>query len=114
MRDVTLTYNKGTDNCGGAVSCVVTSITSNEPVNGTGDGDTAPDATLTSPPSNSAKVRAERSGHGDGRVYRLHVTGTDTHGATCEATVIVGVPHDQGTGSTPVDSAPPSFDSLTP
>ena len=37
-------------------------------------------------------VRAERSGAGDGRVYRIAFTVTDSHGATCSGVVTVGVP----------------------
>ena len=49
-------------------------------------------------------VRAERSGTGDGRVYRIAFDGSDGAGGTCSGTVTVGVPHDQRKGSTPVDS----------
>ena len=41
MVDVNVGYLSA-DNCGGAVTTTL-SVTSNEPVNGTGDGDTAPD-----------------------------------------------------------------------
>jgi hypothetical protein len=92
---------------------VIDAITQDEPVNDLGDGDTSPDGKLTAPPSSKASVRAERSGTGDGRVYRVHYTATDTHGATCSGTATVGVPHDQS-GAAPVDSALPSYDSLTP
>jgi hypothetical protein len=40
------------------------------------------------------QLRAERSGRGDGRVYRLAFTATDDHGAQCTGTALVGVPHD--------------------
>lgn len=101
---------------GDAVSIVIDGVTQDEPVDavGNGDGKTAPDAFLTTPLSNRAQVRAERAGGGDGRVYRLHVTATDSFGATCSATLRVGVPHDQGGQPVPVDSAPPSFNSLLP
>lgn len=95
------------------VSIVITSVTQDEPVNGIGDGNTSPDAFLASQPSNSVQLRAEREGPGDGRVYRLGFTATST-GGQCSGTVTVGVPHDQGRGSIPIDSAPPSYDSLLP
>src|SRR4029079_7738446 len=41
MRDVTINYS-ATDGCAG-VNCQITNITSNEPIDGTGDGDTSPD-----------------------------------------------------------------------
>lgn len=89
----------------------VTGVTQDEPVNGLGDGDDSPDAVL-GPASHQVQLRAERSGLGDGRVYRIAVTVTDELGLTCSATLRVGVPHDQA--SAPVDSAPPSFNSLLP
>jgi hypothetical protein len=99
---------------GGTVTLVIDGITQDEPVNGRGDGNTAPDAFLTSPLSAEAEVRAERAGPRDGRVYQLHFTATDQFGATCEGTATLGVQHDRRKGGAAVDSAPPSFDSLTP
>jgi hypothetical protein len=99
---------------GGSVMLVIDAITQDEPLNGRGDGNTAPDAFLTSPVSAEAAVRAERAGPRDGRVYQLHFTATDQFGATCEGTATVGVPHDRRPGGAPIDSAPPSFNSLVP
>ena len=50
------------------------------------------------------ELRSERSGTADGRVYRLAVSVTDGRGGSCGGTITVGVPHDQGKGSTPIDS----------
>jgi len=66
------------------------SVTQDEPVNGLGDGDTTPDAAVS---GNQILLRAERSGTGNGRVYVVHFTATDEHGASCNGTVKVGVPH---------------------
>jgi hypothetical protein len=111
----TITASGATDpDIGGTVTLVIDAITQDEPVNGRGDGNTAPDAVLTSPVSDEARVRAERAGPGDGRVYRVHFTATDQFGATCEGTATVGVPHDRRPSGAPVDSAPPSFNSLVP
>ena len=78
-------------------------MTQDEPTNGLGDGDTAIDAVLGS--GNTLQVRAERSGLGDGRVYRISVTVTDGLGGSCTGVARIGVPHDQsGVGSIPVDS----------
>ena len=112
---VTITASGATDpDVGDSATLVIDGVTQDEPVNGLGDGDTSPDAVLTSPLSNKVQIRAERSGLGDGRVYVVHFTATDTHGATCTGTATVGVPHDQGKGSTPINSAPPSYNSLLP
>jgi hypothetical protein len=111
----TITASGATDpDIGGGVTLVIDGITQDEPVNGRGDGNTAPDAFLTDPVSEQALIRRERAGPRDGRVYRVHFTATDIFGATCEGTATVGVPHDRRPGATPIDSAPPSFNSLVP
>ena len=76
----------------------VTTVTQDEALNGTGDGDTAPDAALVTGKANQVQLRAERSGNGDGRVYRVSFTVSDGKGGSCSGTVYVGVPHDQGHG----------------
>ena len=90
-----------TDPDGDPVTLTVSGVTQDEPLNGTGDGDTSPDAVL-GPASNDVQLRAERSGNGDGRVYRVAFGGSDGRGGTCTGAVRVGVPHNQG--STAVDS----------
>jgi hypothetical protein len=90
-----------TDPDGDTVTLTATGVTQDEPLNGTGDGDTTPDAML-GPASNDVQLRAERSGNGDGRVYRIAFGGSDGRGGTCSGTVTVGVPHNQG--SAPTDS----------
>jgi hypothetical protein len=94
---------------GDSATLVIDGVTQDEPVNGLGDGDTDIDAVLSSPLSSSVQVRSERAGTRDGRVYRLHYTATDTHGATCSGTATVSVAHDQAHPA--VDSFPLSFDS---
>ena len=101
-----------TDPDGDPVSLAVTGIQQDEPVNGPADGNTSPDATIGS--GGAFSVRAERAGTEDGRVYAIAFRATDGLGGACVATLLAGVPHDQGNGSTPVNSAPPWFDSTTP
>jgi trimeric autotransporter adhesin len=93
------------------ITLTITGITQDEPVDatGSGDGNTSPDASIGS--SGAFEVRAERAGTGDGRVYVVAFTAADGVGGTCSATLFVGVPHDQGGGATPINSAPPSYDS---
>jgi uncharacterized repeat protein (TIGR01451 family) len=98
-----------TDPDGDPVSLAVTGIQQDEPVNGPADGNTSPDATIGS--GGAFSVRAERAGTEDGRVYAIAFRATDGLGGACVATILAGVPHDQGNGSTPVNSAPPWFDS---
>ena len=94
---------------GSPVTVAVTGVRQDEPLNDRGDGNTAPDAVLAGA---SARLRAERSGLGDGRVY--HLTFTATAGArSCQGSVRVCVPHDQGRGSACADQGP-LFDSTAP
>jgi YVTN family beta-propeller protein len=74
-------------------SCSVSQVSSNEPVNGTGDGDTGPDWEITG--SNSVDLRAERSGSGSGRLYSVRVECRDTHGNASTANTTVSVPRDR-------------------
>ena len=74
------------------------SVGSDEPENGLGDGDTAPDWAVQSASASVADllVRAERSGLGDGRVYTISATASDRAGNTSTAAGgTVTVPHNQ-------------------
>jgi outer membrane biosynthesis protein TonB len=92
-----------TDADGDEVSYEVRSVTQDEPV---GRG---PDAVRGSA-TNEIWLRAQRSGHGDGRVYRIEYVASDGHGNSCGGTALVGVPHDWRHRSA-VDSGG-SFDSF--
>ncbi len=106
----TITLTGATDPDGNVLTYSVTGVTQDEPTNGLGDGDTPIDAVLGTGPT--LQVRAERSGLGDGRVYRIAYTLTDGLGGSCSGVATVGVPHDQSpAGSTPIDSGG-IFDSL--
>ncbi len=89
MVDVTLTY--ATASCAPA-KCTV-NVSSNEPVNARGDGNTAPDWAVVD--ATHITLRAERSGTGSGRIYTITVMCTDQLGQTSQATTMVTVPHDQ-------------------
>lgn len=82
------------DACDQAPSCRITSVSSNEPDNGEGDGNTASDWEVTG--ELSLELRAERSGGGNGRIYTIEVTCTDACDNSSEETVTVSVPHDNG------------------
>lgn len=69
-------------------------VTSNEPVNGTGDGDTAPDWDVID--AHRLRLRAERAGSGDGRTYSIDIACTDAAGNGSTARVFVAVPKSQG------------------
>jgi hypothetical protein len=95
-----ITLSGATDPNGDTVTLTVTTVTQDEPINGLGDGDTSPDAQRAG--ANQVSVRAERSGTGDGRVYRIAFTGNDGNGNECTGSVTVSVSHNQGQGA--VDS----------
>ena len=73
MQDITLNYDV-TDNCVSNPPVTIT-IVSNEPVNGTGDGDTDPDWIVID--AHHIQLRAERSALGNGRIYTITVTADD-------------------------------------
>ncbi len=66
------------------------SVASNEPVNGLGDGDMAPDWQIID--AHHVLLRAERSGTGQGRVYTITVTATDESGNSSSQSTTVTVP----------------------
>jgi hypothetical protein len=81
------------DVCDSSASCHIKTITSNEPVNGTGDGNTSPDWIVTGPLT--LELRAERAGNGHGRTYTITVECTDGSGNSSTKAVDVVVAHDQ-------------------
>jgi hypothetical protein len=90
MAPVTVTVD-ATDLCDPNFTCEIVSVTSNEPIDGLGDGDTSPDWVITGPLT--VDIRAERSGTGTGRIYTITVECTDDSGNSSTATVEVRVPH---------------------
>jgi hypothetical protein len=87
--DVAVSYAIS-DNCGPVDARL--SITSNEPVNGEGDGDMVPDWELVN--THQVRLRAERSGGGSGRIYNITISATDSFGNVSSQTLTVNVPHD--------------------
>ncbi len=100
-----VTLSGATDPDNDPLTLRITGVTQDEPLNGLGDGNTSPDAQV-GPRSDQVLLRAERSGAGDGRVYRISFVVTDGRGGSCTGRVVVGVPHDQGKGRVPRDSGP--------
>ena len=102
MVPITLTVN-ATDNCGPTITINLKSIIMNEgqetntydPAydDTTGDGNTLNDIQVDA--NGNIYLRAERSGGGNGRVYKITYSATDASGNTSSAEATVTVPHDQ-------------------
>jgi hypothetical protein len=94
-----------TDPDGDPISITIDSILQDEPVDTFGDGKFTPDGQGIG--TDTAAVRAERAGTkkvpGNGRVYHISFTADDGRGGSCSGEVLVGVPHDQGQRSVPID-----------
>lgn len=87
-----------TDACDPEPAVVLSSISSSEPDNGLGDGDSSGDiqgADLETD-DRSFQLRAERSGTGTGRTYSAIYTVMDASGNSTDGLATVVVPHDQG------------------
>ena len=76
-----------------ADGCRIVSVTSNEPINGPGDGNTDPDYQITG--DLTLNLRAERSGMGKGRTYTIGVACADASGNSSTQAIAVTVPHDK-------------------
>ncbi|HEY9421843.1 MAG TPA: FG-GAP repeat protein [Thermoanaerobaculia bacterium] len=72
------------------ITITVDRIRQDEATNGLGDGNFCPDGTGIG--TETAYLRAERSGLGNGRVYTVSFTGSDGRGGTCSGSVTVCVP----------------------
>jgi len=90
MIDVEVNYN-ASDSCS-AVTCVLT-VSSNQPINGTGDGNTSPDWQVID--AHHVRLRAERAGTADDRIYTITLTCTDASGNKTVKQATVLVPHNQ-------------------
>jgi len=98
---VEVTVGGVTDPDGDPVAVTVIGVLQDERTDELGSGDTCPDATGIG--TSRAKVRAERSGRQDGRVYHVFFQASDGRGAQCSGEVQVCVPHDGQPGATCVD-----------
>ena len=83
------------DVCDPAPVCRLVAVSSNEPTDGTGDGNTAPDWQITGPLT--VDLRAERAGKGTGRVYKHGLDRADS--AADEGRPSAASPHASSTVS---------------
>ncbi|MDN3655524.1 M12 family metallo-peptidase [Ferruginibacter paludis] len=92
MNKVLIGYT-AVDNCSPPAKVTTAlKVASNEPVNGTGDGDTAPDWIVQD--NHQVSIRAERAGTGNGRIYTIFITATDDCGNKSMDSTHVIVNHD--------------------
>ena len=99
MVAVTVSVN-GVDNCDSGFSssdCSIVDVTSDEPNNDIGDGNTDGDYEITG--DLTVDLRAERQGPMDGRVYTLTVECVDDAGNTSTSTAGVNTPHSKIPGN---------------
>jgi len=96
---VAIVIDANTSDNSGSVTLSAT-ISSNEPQEGTGDGDASPD--WTSPIIDQIngmitfQLRSERSGKGEGRNYSVLITAEDESGNASTTSLDVVVPHSNG------------------
>jgi len=95
MVPVHVDYNTS-DTCSSGGRCVL-SVSSNEPTNGLGDGDTAPDWSVVD--EHNVMLRSERAGGGSGRIYTITIDCTDGSGNHSTKTVTVSVSSSQSANS---------------
>jgi hypothetical protein len=82
--------------CDDEWTAVIDFVSSDEPENDNGDGNTDADIVLVA--ADAVKLRSERQGGSNGRVYTIGFTVTDGSGNATESTCHVVVDHDQGNG----------------
>jgi hypothetical protein len=84
------------DNCSSLSigDVVIEKVTSDEPDNALGDGNTINDIVIA-PDCRSVQLRAERAGTGDGRVYTITLRLKDSNGNVTQQDFEVSVPHSQ-------------------
>jgi len=87
-----------------AGSVVIVSVSSDEPDDANADGSTINDIVIGAD-CKSLKVRAERKGDGNGRVYVVTFKVTDASGNVSTATAKITVPNSQN-GTQAVDDKP--------
>ena len=102
MRSITATIT--TNLAPELVTVVLAEVVSNEPDNGTGDGNTIDDIQGhdIGNPDFEFEVRAERSGKGNGRIYSVTYIASTITGDRSTVVRHVLVPHDQGGSSEPL------------
>ena len=90
-----------TDANGDEITISIDSIFQDEAVHSNGSGNTGIDGRGVG--TDTAEVRAERDGNGNGRFYHITFTANDGNGGSCSGIVQVNVPMSKGKKSAPID-----------
>jgi len=106
---VDISINNVVDPDGDTVTIVINGIKQSESTSETGSGNTCPDGKGIG--TGIASVRSERSGNLNGRRYAISFTASDGKGGSCQGTVGVCVPHDQGNNDSCLSAPVPTIDS---
>lgn len=104
VRDFVTSVSDSCSSCPGVSAVVIAKVTSDEPENSHGDGNTLRDIVIN-PNCRSVKLRAERQEGGNGRVYTITFKVRDAAGNTATATAKVTVRKSHGSGPA-VDDGP--------
>ncbi|MBL0357007.1 MAG: T9SS type A sorting domain-containing protein [Chitinophagaceae bacterium] len=91
LKNVTVNYNT-TGTCTPITSWLT--VSSNQPLTGTGCGDAAPDWIIVN--NHHLKLRAERAGNGKGRIYTITINAKNAAGNISTKKTTVTVAHHQG------------------
>ncbi|MFL6248378.1 MAG: HYR domain-containing protein [Thermoanaerobaculia bacterium] len=86
--------------------CTVVDVTANEPIIGAGSGNTDFDWRITG--ELEVELRAERSGQGTDRIYKVYVSCVDAAGNEAAGSVSVTVPKSTGSGDQQAITAKPT------
>jgi len=96
-----------TDNCPGVSieDVIIDEISSDEPQNSTGDGNTIDDI-LMGNDCKTVKLLAERQGSGNGRVYSVNLAVVDAHGNIGTALITAEIPKSNGKKEVTINDGP--------
>ncbi len=106
-----ITINGVIDVEGDLITIIIDSIFQDELVDSNGDGSHTSDGRGIG--TDTAELRVERQGNGNGRYYHVGYTASDGNGGTCSGIVLVSVPKSQGKKGVAIDDGP-IYDSTIP
>jgi hypothetical protein len=99
VADFVLSITDAVDSDISIVDILITSVSSDEPEDATGDGDGNTMSDIVISDSQTVQLRAERQGSGNGRVYTINLETADSSGNKATASIQVWVPHSEKSGA---------------